>query len=211
MLAKPELRSLTARFPWAVFGLAPLALPLVIAVAALYFEIWFGNHAGGVYSYLTGPAAGPVTARLATRVFTAYNTLAVYVAPLLFAWAFYWLGSRQRLRPGWIVTGVAIICVLGGFQELMFYDKGYLGGGVLSFQSAHLLFALSPFRGGCGPRRDKSRHCRLRLVVAHGAQGGFRPLGCCISRKHRLSGNLRKVLCHVISRYEPRDMLRFTR
>ena len=144
MLAKPELRSLTARFPWAVFGLVPLAIPVLIAVAALYFEIWFSNHAGGVYSYLTGQAPGPDTARLATQVFTAYNTLAVYVAPLLFAWAFCWLGSRQRMRPAWIITGVAIICVFGGFQELVFYDKGYVGGGVLSFQSGLLYFLPLP-------------------------------------------------------------------
>src|SRR5580698_9487683 len=36
MLSRPELRSLTARFPWAVFGIAPLVIPLLSAVAALY-------------------------------------------------------------------------------------------------------------------------------------------------------------------------------
>lgn len=140
MLARPELRSLMSRFPWAVFGIVPLAIPLLSGVAALYFEIWFISHVHGLFSYLTGQPPGPVTARLATEVFTAYNTLAVYIAPLLFAWAFYWLGSRQRMRPAWIVTGVVLICVLGGFQELVFYDKGYVGGGVLSFQSGLLHF-----------------------------------------------------------------------
>jgi hypothetical protein len=144
MLERPGLRSLAARFPWAVFGLGPLVIPLLIAVAALYFEIWFGNHMGGIYSYLTGQPPGPVTAKLATRVFTTYNTLAVYIAPLLFAWAFYWLGTRQRMRPAWIITGVVLICVLGGFQELVFYDKGYVGGGVLSFQSGLLYFLPLP-------------------------------------------------------------------
>ena len=140
MLSRPELKSFMARFPWAVFGFGPLVLPVLTAVAALYFEIWFGNHGGGIFSYLTGQPPGPVTAKWATRVFTAYNTLAVYGAPLLFAWAFYWLGMRQRMRPAWIVTGVALICVLGGFQELVFYDKGYVGGGVLSFESGLLYF-----------------------------------------------------------------------
>jgi hypothetical protein len=141
MLSRPELRSLTARFPWAVFGIAPLVIPLLSAVAALYFEIWFITHVHGLFSYLTGQPPGPVTARLATQVFTAYNTLAVYVAPLFFAWMFYWLGSRQRMRPAWIVTGVVLICVLGGFQELVFYDKGYVGGGVLLIESG----LISPF------------------------------------------------------------------
>ena len=141
MLSRPELRSLTSRYPWAVFGIAPLVIPLLSAVVALYFEIWFITHVHGLFTYLTGQPPGPVTAKLATRVFTAYNTLAVYVVPLLFAWAFAWLGARQRMAPAWIVTGVALICVLGGFQELVFYDKGYVGGGVLSFQSGLLYFA----------------------------------------------------------------------
>ena len=144
MLSRPELRSLASRYPWAVFGLVPLVIPVLTAVAALYFEVWFGNHPSGIFPYLTGQPPGPVTAKLATQVFTAYNTLAVYVAPLLFAWLFYWLGSRQRMRPAWIITGVAIICVLGGFQELVFYDKGYVGGGVLSFQSGLLYFLPLP-------------------------------------------------------------------
>jgi hypothetical protein len=141
MLARPELRSFMSRFPWAVFGIVPMVIPLLSAVAALYFEIWFINHVHGVLTYLTGQPPGPVTAKLATQVFTVYNTLAVYALPLLFAWAFYWLGTRQKIRPAWIVTGVALICVLGGFQELVFYDKGYVSGGVLSFQSGLLYFA----------------------------------------------------------------------
>src|ERR1700759_4799559 len=82
MLSRPEMRSFMSRFPWAVFGLGPLVIPLLIAVAALYFEIWFGNHGGGIYSILTGQPPGPVTAKWATRTFLVYNTLAVYIAPL---------------------------------------------------------------------------------------------------------------------------------
>lgn len=141
MLSRPELKSLTSRFPWAVFGLGPVALLALSVVGALYLEVWLLNHPGGVFTYLTGQPPGPVTARLATRVFTVYNTLAVYIAPLLFAWLFYWVGARQRMRPAWIVTGVALICVLGGFQNLIFYDKGYVGGGVLLIESG----LVSPF------------------------------------------------------------------
>jgi len=144
MLARPELKSLTSRFPWAVFGLGPVLLLTLSIVGGLYLEIWLLNHPSGVFTYLAGQPPGPVTAKLATRVFTVYNTLVVYIAPLLFAWAFYWLGSRQRMRPAWIITGVTLICVLGGFQELVFYDKGYVGGGVLSFQSGLLYFLPLP-------------------------------------------------------------------
>src|ERR1700744_986606 len=141
MLSRPELRSLTSRFPWAVFGLGPILLLAASIVGALYLEIWLLNHSGGVFSYFTGRPPGPVSARLATKVYTVYNTLAVFGAPLLFAWMFYWLGSRQRMRPAWIVTGVALICVLGGFQNLIFYDKAHIGGGVLLIESG----LVSPF------------------------------------------------------------------
>jgi hypothetical protein len=176
MLARPELRSLTARYPWAVFGLAPLVIPLLSAVAALYFEIWFITHVHGFFTYLTGQPPGPITARLATKVFTAYNTLAVYGVPLLFAWLFYWLGSRQRMRPAWIVTGVVLICVLGGFQELIFYDKGYVGGGVLIFRSG--LFYFAPRTGWLySPHADfvtEIAHAAMNLAIAGGVWWWFK-------------------------------------
>jgi hypothetical protein len=141
MLSRPELRSLTARYPWAVFGIGPIVLLALSVVGGLYLELWLLNQPLGVFTYLTGQPPGPVTARLATRIYTVYNTLIVYGAPLLFAWLFYWMGSRQRMRLAWIVTGVAIICVLGGFQNLIFYDTGCRGCGHLLIQSG----LLSPF------------------------------------------------------------------
>ncbi|MBN9554641.1 MAG: hypothetical protein J0H61_08210 [Alphaproteobacteria bacterium] len=141
ILSRPELRSLTSRFPWAVFGLGPVLLLAFSVVAALYLEVWLLNHSGGLFTYLTGQPPGPVSAKLATQVYTAYNTFVVYGAPLLFAWLFYWLGSRQRMPRAWIIAGVALICVLGGFQNLVFYDKGYVGGGVLLIESG----LVSPF------------------------------------------------------------------
>ncbi len=158
MLARPELRSLTARFPWAVFGVGPIVLLALSIVGGLYLEVWLLNHSNWFFGGLFGMKPGPVAARFATRLYTVYNTLIVYGAPLLFAWLFYWMGSRQRMRPAWIVTGVALICVLGGFQNLIFYDKGYVGGGVLLIQSGLLtpfqhftedgLFAPFPFAEG---------------------------------------------------------------
>ena len=141
MLSRPELRSLTARYPWAVFGLGPVVLLAATVAGALYLELWLLNHSGGVFTYLTALPPGPATARLATQIYTVYNTLAVYGAPLLFAWLFYRLGSRQRMRPAWIMTGVALICVLGGFQNLVFYDTGCRGCGHLIVSSG----LLAPF------------------------------------------------------------------
>jgi hypothetical protein len=146
MLSQPQLKSFTARYPWAVFGLGPLVMLAMAVAAALFLEvgiILFLNWLLlDVMGYMPGSSATKIAnAKIATQIFTVYNTLAVYGAPLIFAWALYRLGSRQRMRPAWIVTGVAIVCVLGGFQNLIFYDTGCKGCGHLLVQSA----LISPF------------------------------------------------------------------
>jgi len=135
MLSRPELRSFMARYPWAVFGLGPIALLALSVMGGLYLEFWLLNHSGGIFRLWTGQGPGPVNAKLATEVYTVYNTLIVYGGPLLFAWALYWLGSRQRIPMAWTITGVAIVCVLGGFQDIIFYDTGCRGCGHLIVHS----------------------------------------------------------------------------
>ena len=137
MLSRPELRSLTARYPWAVFGLGPVVMLALGFAAALAVEIGIIELATA-YGPAIGLTPGPDAARWFTRVLLVWNTLAVYFAPLAFAALIYLVGSRQRMRPAWIVTGVALVCVLGGFQNLIFYDTGVRHGGVLLFQSALL-------------------------------------------------------------------------
>lgn len=137
MLARPELKSLTSRFPWAVFGLGPVALLALSVVGGIFLEIWIINHTSFVWAWFHMQPS-PATARIATKVYTAYNTLVVFGGPLLFAWLFYWIGARQRMPSGWIIAGVAIVCILGGFQNLIFYDTGCRGCGHLLMQSAFL-------------------------------------------------------------------------
>jgi hypothetical protein len=141
MLSKPELRSLTARFPWAVFGLGPVAMLALGVVAALYLEFGLLTFLNwlihGVIGYTPASAAAKVAnARLVTQIFTVYNTLAVYSAPLVFAWLFYRIGSRQRMSAAWIIGGVVLACILGGFQNIVFYDTGVRHGGMLMVSSA---------------------------------------------------------------------------
>jgi len=138
MLERPELRSFMARFPWAVFGVGPIALLVLSFVGGLYLEFWLVNHSGWLFRGLLGMTPGPVAARLATRIYTVYNTLIVYGGPLLFAWLFTWMGTRQRMPQAWIITGVALVCVMGGFQNLVFYDTGCIGCGHLNLTSGLL-------------------------------------------------------------------------
>jgi hypothetical protein len=135
MLSRPELKSLTSRFPWAVFGLGPIMLLALSVVGGLYLEVWLINHTGFAWAWFHMQPS-PTTARIATKIYTAYNTLVVFGGPLLFAWLLTWMGSRQRMRPAWIIAGVATVCVVGGFQNLIFYDTGCKGCGHLLMQSA---------------------------------------------------------------------------
>lgn len=136
MLSRPELRSLTARFPWAMFGLGPIALLALSIFGGVYLELWLLDHTGPVFRlfHIMGPSLA--SARTATKVYTIYNSLIVFGGPLLCAWLFYWIGSRQRMPANWIMLGVALVCVLGGFQNLVFYDTGCVGCGHLLMQSA---------------------------------------------------------------------------
>ena len=138
MLSRPELKSLTACFPWAVFGLGPIALLALSVFGAVYLEIWLLNHTGPVFRlfHIMGPSLA--SARIATKVYTIYNTLIVFGGPLLFAWLLYWVGSRQRMPANWIMLGVVLVSVLGGFQNLIFYDTGCVGCGHLLIQSAFI-------------------------------------------------------------------------
>lgn len=138
MLSRPELKSLMSRFPWAVFGLGPIALLALSILGGLYFEVWLIDHTGPVFRLFSVMGPSPASARIATRVYTIYNTLIVFGGPLLFAWLFAWMGTRQRMRPAWIATGVVLICVLGGLQNVIFYDTGCVGCGVLLIQSGFL-------------------------------------------------------------------------
>jgi hypothetical protein len=137
MLARPELRSFTARFPWAVFGLGPVAMLIAGLAAAILLEIGLLNLVGAGIN-ATGWKPGPADVRAFNFAAEIWNTLAVYGAPLGIAALLYLVGSRQRMPSLWIVLGVAIVCVLGGFQNLVWYDTGVKGGGVMSLGSGLL-------------------------------------------------------------------------
>jgi hypothetical protein len=127
MLQRPGLRSLPARYPWAVFGLSPLVLLVAGFAVAILLEAQAFNL---ISRFDTNPAHVPPPAWFMLIV-AAWNALPTFVAPLTIAGLLCFVGARQRVPTGWIVTGVVIACVVGGFQQLSFTDDGHHGELVL--------------------------------------------------------------------------------
>ena len=144
MLAQPDLRSIAARFPWAVFGLGPAALVIAALVIGLGVEITALNL---VSVQASGWTPGPGFLEWFTLGVEAWNTLIVHIAPIGAAVFLCVIGVRQRISTGWIFIGVAIACVLGGFQHLNWYDTG--SRGVMTFSSG-LLPPFPDFMTGIG-------------------------------------------------------------
>jgi len=132
MLARPGSRSVTARYPWAVFGIGPIAMLVAVFAAVLLAE-------GGALNLISHLYKNP-THRLPpawfTLTFDGWNALPTYLAPIAIAALLWFMGARQRISARWIVLGVAVTCVVGGFQSLSFTENGYHGE--LMFDSALL-------------------------------------------------------------------------
>lgn len=117
MLARPGLRSYTARHPWAVFGLGSVLMLAVIVVAAILMEVGFlFLHVVLVRHSANDHPPAPEWLKLSV---TVWNWLVMYVAPLAAAALLSIVGIKQRMGSAWIVTALAIICVLGGFHEIV--------------------------------------------------------------------------------------------
>ncbi len=116
ILARPELRSIAARHPLAVFGLGPvlmlvgfIALAVVLEAGILELHLAFVR--------VTGTLRPPPPEWLRLLVATL-NGIATYGAPLLIAGGIFLLGVRQRTAPAWMLAGAAIVCILGGFHAV---------------------------------------------------------------------------------------------
>jgi hypothetical protein len=176
MLVRPGLRSVSARFPWAVFCLGPVAFVIVALVGAVFVEL-------GSFRVAHALIPHPQTAQREAFVsaIAIWNTLATYVAPLLIAAMLTIIGLRQRMSAAWIFAGIAIACFLGAFQEIHWKDNGVhgelsLGTGFLPPFPAHLVvgglfraiitFALAAAIYSLGIRRQNSDASGERAMVA---------------------------------------------
>jgi hypothetical protein len=108
MLAKPQLRSWSARVPWAVYGLMPVVGLLAAWVVAL--AILWGGWLAFLPNEMTpfmrygGPAAS---------FGFGVGRLIYFGAPAAAGWAIAWLAVRQRMRMWWPLAGMTIVAVMG--------------------------------------------------------------------------------------------------
>jgi len=109
MLARPGIKSMTARFPWATFGFGPVVMLALCVAGALFIQ-------GGLI--LWSPAVPKWAVPWGKLSFNALNWLATFAAPLLIAAVLVAVGIRQRITTGWIMLGLATICVIGAFHEI---------------------------------------------------------------------------------------------
>jgi hypothetical protein len=109
MEEQPGFRSLVARFPWLVFGIAPTflaTLAYVLTALLIVATAWVGGllDGGG------GLAAAPFWFQLYGL---AVAQTATFLMPLLIASLLVMLAARQRMRLLWPLLGIAMIVTCG--------------------------------------------------------------------------------------------------
>ena len=128
MLDRPDLRSMAATHPLAVFAVAPFAMVLAALAVGLAVEI-------GIFQLIPLLAPHPTDGQRDAFVFAiaVWNSLTTIAAPLAIATGLIIVGLRQRMSATWIFVAIACACFFGAFQEIHFSDDGHHGA--LSFGS----------------------------------------------------------------------------
>lgn len=112
MLDQPQLRSWSARAPWATLGLAPVAC-LAVAYFVACFILWSGwkIFLPASNSPFNAPIAGPIYGL--ENVYFQIGRLIYFSAPILIGWGIAIIAARQRLNLLWPTIGLAAIEILG--------------------------------------------------------------------------------------------------
>jgi hypothetical protein len=151
VLARPELRSFTARFPWAVFGIGPLLVWIGLAfliVPGLVMSLELLQQLG-----LTPPPGSPDPEWVRGP---SIGVLFFYVRilPLVLGFGMLILAARQRLAPMWPIAGVLFVSVFSGTTEFSIHfvdvpgQRGELdiGNSLIPLMQLGLTEAIGPFQ-----------------------------------------------------------------
>jgi hypothetical protein len=108
MIQQRQLQALSARAPWAAFGLAPL---IVLAGAYLLagLILWTGWQI-----FLPGTASPFVPIHGLAIVYFGVGRLDYFGAPLFIGWAMAIFAARQRSPSLWPLLGLMLIALAGG-------------------------------------------------------------------------------------------------
>jgi hypothetical protein len=119
LLARPGLRSASARAPWLVFGFGPIVMLLAVLIGSGFLEMGLLN----VHFALTGvgdlrEGVGAHLPEWLKSFVWVWNQVIMYAAPLAIAALMFFVGMKQRIADVWIALGVLLAAVAGGFHVI---------------------------------------------------------------------------------------------
>jgi hypothetical protein len=108
MIERPELRSWTARAPWAVLGAGPV-LGLAAGWGMALLILWSG------WTWFLGGSQKPfVPVHGFAIAYFGVGRMLYYTAPVLAGWGMILLAGRQRVRAAWpVILGSLAVALLG--------------------------------------------------------------------------------------------------
>jgi hypothetical protein len=124
MIGKRQLQSWTARAPWAVFGLVPLA-SLAAAWFVALFILWSGWHLylpDADTPFGGGPHNGFV------NLYFQFGRMVYFWSPFVIGWGIGFIAIRQRLSAVWPAIGVALLAYLAGTAQVHASQKEVSNG-----------------------------------------------------------------------------------
>lgn len=108
MIERPELRSWTARAPWAVLGVGP-----VLGLVAGWVMALLILSSGWTW-FLQGSQTPFVPVHGFAIAYFGVGRMLYYTAPLLAGWGMILLAERQRVRAIWpVILGLLLVALLG--------------------------------------------------------------------------------------------------
>jgi hypothetical protein len=118
MIAQPRLHSLSARAPWAVFGLTPLLLLatlwfLSLCLLRLGWHLFMPEA-----STPFGSAFGPHSFFNPSNIYFQLDRSLYLGAPILAGWCMALTAARQRLKAIWPIFSLALLALLAATSHV---------------------------------------------------------------------------------------------
>jgi hypothetical protein len=122
MIERPELRSWTARAPWAVLGVGP-ALGLMAGWGMALLILWSG------WNWFLPDSKTPFVPLHGFAIaYFGVGRMLYFTAPLLAGWGMILLACRQRVWAVWpVILGSIVVALLGATGNVDVHPPMFLG------------------------------------------------------------------------------------